>query len=450
MPSDAAETLLSELKLLGIQQKDALFACGGSVTLDKPVRIHYAERESGGSSSPEGAVTFPPDNDAALDRLVGVCEPAAFGKGKELVHDESYRSAFELPADRFLTSFLPCEHAIMSEIHRLLAPNAASVRAKLYKLNAYKQGGFFKAHVDTPRGGNMFGTLVVCLPSTFTGGDFEVKHNGQTHVFAWESDTKKAQENQGGAEGEKVSATASSATSKEATATSKSQPLAVRWCAFYSDCSHEVLEVKSGHRVTLTYLLENDDNVPRQVTSAIEKNPFVVKLGKLLKTEKYGVEGQQLGFALEHRYTIDGAGTVPMLKGFDRFLKAALDALGLQYKFVPVFLATAPNREKIWGSDEDLRERLVGQKGPEDIDIDDYEVYVGNWRAIRSNFSSCDYVEETRELEFLREILYAKYAGTVRWVVAPKAMQLTLHTARYGNEPLSEEYYAAAAFLATT
>ena len=30
--------------------------------------------------------------------------------------------------------------------------------------------GCFKAHVDTPHGGNMFGSLVVCLPSQFTGG----------------------------------------------------------------------------------------------------------------------------------------------------------------------------------------------------------------------------------------------------------------------------------------
>ena len=29
----------------------------------------------------------------------------------------------------------------------------------------------------------------------------------------------------------------------------------IQWAAFYSDCEHEVLEVLSGHRVTLTYNL---------------------------------------------------------------------------------------------------------------------------------------------------------------------------------------------------
>ncbi len=29
----------------------------------------------------------------------------------------------------------------------------------------------------------------------------------------------------------------------------------IKWAAFYSDCEHEVHEVTSGHRVTLTYNL---------------------------------------------------------------------------------------------------------------------------------------------------------------------------------------------------
>jgi hypothetical protein len=29
----------------------------------------------------------------------------------------------------------------------------------------------------------------------------------------------------------------------------------IKWAAFYSDCEHEVLEITSGHRVTLTYNL---------------------------------------------------------------------------------------------------------------------------------------------------------------------------------------------------
>ena len=44
-------------------------------------------------------------------------------------------------------------------------------------------------HVDTPRGGNMFGSLVVCLPSQFIGGSLVTKHQGQEVTYDWSSPT---------------------------------------------------------------------------------------------------------------------------------------------------------------------------------------------------------------------------------------------------------------------
>ena len=35
----------------------------------------------------------------------------------------------------------------------------------------YGPGGHFKSHVDTPRGADMIGSLVVCLPSAHEGID---------------------------------------------------------------------------------------------------------------------------------------------------------------------------------------------------------------------------------------------------------------------------------------
>ena len=35
----------------------------------------------------------------------------------------------------------------------------------------------------------------------------------------------------------------------------KGKTPAIHWAAFYSDCEHEVFEVTSGHRITLTYNL---------------------------------------------------------------------------------------------------------------------------------------------------------------------------------------------------
>jgi hypothetical protein len=56
------------------------------------------------------------------------------------------------------------------QVRRALVPEAAGVRAELYKLNIMTAGGFFKPHKDTPPGGpTCFCSLVVCLPVPFAG-----------------------------------------------------------------------------------------------------------------------------------------------------------------------------------------------------------------------------------------------------------------------------------------
>ena len=80
--------------------------------------------------------------------------------------------------------------------------------------------GLFKPHLDTPRSDLHFGSLVVCLPSAHDGGQLHVRHQGHTTTFNWSTDSSN-----------------------------------IQWAAFYSDCEHEVPQVTSGHRITLTYNL---------------------------------------------------------------------------------------------------------------------------------------------------------------------------------------------------
>lgn len=42
---------------------------------------------------------------------------------------------------------------------------------------------------------------------------------------------------------------------------SNSDAKAIKWSAFYSDCKHEVLQVDSGHRITLTYNLYVSEHI---------------------------------------------------------------------------------------------------------------------------------------------------------------------------------------------
>ena len=85
----------------------------------------------------------------------------------------------------------------------------------------FRPSGKFQIHVDTPRGSEQFGSLVISLPYPHVGGQLRVAHKGQETIIDW-----------GQKEADKI-----------------------QWAAFYSDCEHEVLEVKSGHRITLTYNL---------------------------------------------------------------------------------------------------------------------------------------------------------------------------------------------------
>jgi hypothetical protein len=100
-----------------------------------------------------------------------------------------------------------------------MSPESSGITAKLYKLNVYPEGGKFKPHVDTPRGEDMIGSLVVSLPNPHEGGALAIRHQGQEQVF----DFSKTDQ--------------------------------VQWVAFFADCEHEIYTVTKGSRVVLTYNL---------------------------------------------------------------------------------------------------------------------------------------------------------------------------------------------------
>jgi len=109
--------------------------------------------------------------------------------------------------------------AHLTRIRRSLGlPSGAVLRAEVHSLLVYGPGQHFKPHRDSEKSDRMIGTLVVNLPSSFSGGSIEIRH------------------------GEQVLRVAGSA--RELTL-----------IAFYADCVHEVLPVKKGYRVVLTFNL---------------------------------------------------------------------------------------------------------------------------------------------------------------------------------------------------
>lgn len=243
------------------------FTCGGVLCTPAKVQLNYLNKNGLWSGA-----TFPGIENAHLQQILQSSAVASFGKGNETVTDKNYRDAYTLDPEIFLTSFQLSATAILGEVRLLLVPDVANIRAELYKMNIYTApAGHFKAHVDTPRGGNMFGTLVVCLPSQFTGGALVTRHSGQQVVYDWSS-------------------------------TAGSSVRSIQWAAFFSDVEHEILPVVEGYRVTMTYNLYHCDQLIQVPTVDVTTSALYNNLKAALSHPHFLREGGILGFACQHAY----------------------------------------------------------------------------------------------------------------------------------------------------
>ena len=266
------DPIISELGQVA-KEIDARYTCGGKyeVPSNKPIKLVY---HRGGlvSSKEWNSVEFPGASEAALIKLLDVCSVASYGhKGKDVI-DKTYRNAFKLEPDNFTTSFQIYSIPILQKIQSIV-PTVIGLKAELYKLNIYACGGFFKAHVDTPRSEKMFGSLVVCLPTHFTGGELIVRHNKQEIKYDWSS-------------------TASDTSSM------------LHWAAFFSDIEHEVLPVNEGYRVTLTYNLSYQSKT-KDSTIDIKSYSFYRLLLGVLSDPVFMRDGGVLGFNSHYSYVFD-------------------------------------------------------------------------------------------------------------------------------------------------
>jgi hypothetical protein len=121
----------------------------------------------------------------------------------------------------------------------------------------------------------MFGSLVIVFPTPHEGGALHFRHRGQEWIFD---------------SGQVLAA--------------KGEP-SIGYAAFFSDIEHEVAPVTSGHRVTLTYNLYFDDNVPVSASDAGSKRlspplgnegAFREAFTALLENPEFLAEGGTLAF----------------------------------------------------------------------------------------------------------------------------------------------------------
>ncbi|RXW24088.1 hypothetical protein EST38_g1746 [Candolleomyces aberdarensis] len=260
-----------------------------------------------GQSSDASVINFADNSlgDADIAKLVEASQRATFGRGGEDVFDESYRKAWKMDNSQFAPQFDVIHSGVMDIIHEQLLhyeKGGVKLDPRLYKLNVYGPGSFFKPHVDTPRGNDLFATLVVVFPTVHSGGNLLLGKEGKLLNFdssnlVFHPETKAPQ---------------------------------IAFAAFYSDIEHEVAPVEKGYRVTLTYnlhLVKTNLEDPKPVP-AKPLEELVATVTKLMLDHEVLPNGGVLGFGLLHKYPVDTKkiGLLKFggaLKGNDALIKTA-------------------------------------------------------------------------------------------------------------------------------
>ncbi|MFI6314023.1 2OG-Fe(II) oxygenase [Nocardia fusca] len=253
-----------------------------------------------------------PVTSAQARRLCEVARPARYGLREQTLLDANVRDTWEVPRDRVTVderrwreTLLPMLDILRAELG--LAPDG-ELSAELHSMLVYESGQFFRRHRDSEKSEGMLGTLVVTLPSAFTGGDLVIEQQG-TKV------------------------------------TDQGSPAELSFVAFYSDCEHEVLPVTDGFRITLTYNLVAKGRTGPDA-AAFAMHPSAASLAEQLRAhfttpvesstwpvhrERAKRPPRQLVYLLDHQYSQHGFGW-DQLKGGDAtraaMMLAAADIAG--------------------------------------------------------------------------------------------------------------------------
>jgi hypothetical protein len=118
-----------------------------------------------------GRVKFPVTPGAAR-KLLSLGRPARFGRGEKTLTDPDIRDTWEIPTCLVRAEWNDAKlKVILATIKEELGlPNGAGLTADLHSLLVYETNQHFLAHQDSEKDDSMIGTLVVTLPSSYTGG----------------------------------------------------------------------------------------------------------------------------------------------------------------------------------------------------------------------------------------------------------------------------------------
>lgn len=127
-----------------------------------------------------------------------MAEVAPYGKGEETIRDDSVRKCWQMDASELRwiePKWSKTTKRIVQDVSKDLGVEG-QVKAEPYKLLLHGEGGFFLPHRDTEKLGEMFGTLIIALPSRHEGGELLIRHGGEEVPIDFsQSDPRGSSEN---------------------------------------------------------------------------------------------------------------------------------------------------------------------------------------------------------------------------------------------------------------
>jgi hypothetical protein len=273
-------------QLLSSISQDSSFVTKGSVDFTLP----------GLEIKGLGTIPFPLTALTA-QAMIKLGQQAPYGKGSQTIVDTKVRHTWELDPSQFQFKGKAWEiilKQIVLRVQQDMNLGGRQVVAELYKLLLYEPGSFFRKHKDSEKTAGMFGTLVITLPSEYTGGEFVIEFDGKKERI----DFKHLSDQ-------------------------------YNWMAFYADCDHEILPIRSGYRLCVVYNLISSGKSELPA-------PFSVSLAKsaamnFFQNPAWNQLDRPLALLLKHQYTPENF-SLEQLKGGDKecvsILMEVADQLG--------------------------------------------------------------------------------------------------------------------------
>jgi hypothetical protein len=236
--------------------------------------------------------------DVVSEKLIAVARKAPFGVGSETRLDDQVRNCWEIDASKISTMKSAEAQDYFARVVRESCYQLGisesrfrerNIRANLFKMLLYEEDGHFLPHRDSEKEDGMFGTLILQLPSAFSGGIITVKHDGKEVIMNNAEDAAST----------------------------------IHAAVFYADCEHQLHPIASGKRLCLVFNLVADPNgrsPSNTINASLEAE--LVRIANHWKSSKNPGE-MRLGYPLKHCYTQNNF-TFSSMKGEDAHLLTTL------------------------------------------------------------------------------------------------------------------------------